>query len=148
MILKILLFIVYHTKNIISIVYSKYLSISIYCIYARWNSMSILSVEIGQRIRNYRLQQKLSQEELAEKCGLHPTYIGQVERGEKNATIGSISKIASGLNISLSMLFEHIEDYEKNKSNYPSIAYSLIQSVSEPNQEKIVEIIQTILELK
>ena len=45
--------------------------------------MSILSVEIGQRIRNYRLQQKLSQEELAEKCGMHPTYIGQVERGEK-----------------------------------------------------------------
>jgi len=110
--------------------------------------MSILSVEIGQRIRNYRLQQKLSQEELAEKCGLHPTYIGQVERGEKNATIESISKIASGLNISLSMLFEHIEDYEKNNSNYPSIAYSLVQSVSESNQEKIVKIIQTILELR
>ena len=44
--------------------------------------------------------------------------------------------------------FFNEELYEKNKSNYPSIAYSLIQSVSEPNQEKIVEIIQTILELK
>ena len=69
--------------------------------------MSKISVEIGQRIRGYRLQQGLSQEELAEKCGLHPTYIGQVERGEKNATLESISKIAGGLSISLSTLFEN-----------------------------------------
>ena len=67
--------------------------------------MSELSREIGQRIRNYRTQQKLSQEELAEKCALHPTYIGQVDRGEKNATIESISKIAGGLSVSLSTLF-------------------------------------------
>ena len=61
--------------------------------------MSELSREIGKRIRNYRMQQKLSQDELAEKCSLHPTYIGQVERGEKNATIESINKIAAGLNV-------------------------------------------------
>lgn len=35
---------------------------------------------IGQRIRNYRLQNKLSQEELAERAGCHHTYIGQIER--------------------------------------------------------------------
>ena len=110
--------------------------------------MSILSIKIGQRIRNYRLQQKLSQEELAEKCRMHPTYIGQVERVEKNATIESISKIASSLNISLSTLFEHIEDNEKNNSNYPSTAYSLVQSVSESDQEKLIQILRTILELK
>ena len=51
-------------------------------------NVSKLSIEIGQRIRNYRSQQQLSQEELAEKCGLHPTYIGQVERGEKERDIG------------------------------------------------------------
>ena len=44
----------------------------------------ILNKELGLRIRNYRKQKKLSQEQLAEMCGLHPTYIGQVERGEKN----------------------------------------------------------------
>ena len=49
--------------------------------------MSEISKLIGQRIRNYRTQQKLSQEKLAELCGCHPTYIGQVERGEKNATL-------------------------------------------------------------
>lgn len=45
--------------------------------------MSELSKLIGRRIRNYRTQQKLSQEKLAELSGCHPTYIGQIERGEK-----------------------------------------------------------------
>lgn len=75
--------------------------------------MSDLSKVIGQRIRNYRTEKKLSQENLAELCGCHPTYIGQVERGEKNATLESIEKIASALNISLSTLFEKLgaEDF-------------------------------------
>lgn len=68
--------------------------------------MSKISIEVGQRIRNYRIQQHLSQEELAERCGLHPTYIGQIERGEKNATLESIFRIASGLAISLSVLWK------------------------------------------
>lgn len=110
--------------------------------------MSKLSVEIGQRIRNYRTQQKLSQEELAEKCGLHPTYIGQVERGEKNATLESISKIAAGLSVELSTLFENIEDYSSDRTSYPAIAYHLIQSVPEPSQEKLLTILRTAIEIK
>lgn len=43
--------------------------------------MGRISIETGRRIRMYRAQQHLSQEELAEKCGMHPTYIGQLERG-------------------------------------------------------------------
>ena len=110
--------------------------------------MSALATEIGKRIRNYRLQQNMSQDDLAEKCGMHPTYIGQIERGEKNATIESISKIASGLNVSLSTLFEHLEEYTETDNTYPSIAYNLVQSVSESDQEKLVEIIRIALELK
>lgn len=110
--------------------------------------MSKLSIKIGQRIRNYRLGQKLSQEELSEKCGLHPTYIGQVERGEKNATLESISKITDGLSISLSTLFENIEDYRDEQSiNYPAMAYDLIQSVPETVQEKLVTVIKTVIEI-
>lgn len=111
--------------------------------------MSILSIEIGQRIRNYRLQKKLSQEELAERCGLHPTYIGQVERGEKNATIESINKIMVGLGVSLSTLFENIEtDSKSEKKNYPAQAYNLVQSVSPDTQKKLVGILQQIIHLK
>lgn len=109
--------------------------------------MSKLSINIGQRIRNYRIQQKLSQEELAEKCGLHPTYIGQVERGEKNATIESISKIAIGLSVSLSTLFEKLDNYENDKTDYPAVAYDLVQSVPESTQEKLIVILNTVIEL-
>ncbi len=45
--------------------------------------MSELTKIIGQRVRNYRTEKGLSQEKLAELSGCHPTYIGQVERGEK-----------------------------------------------------------------
>ena len=46
---------------------------------------------IGQRIRNYRIQKNLSQEQLSELANCHPTYIGQLERGEKNASSESCS---------------------------------------------------------
>ena len=110
--------------------------------------MSELSREIGQRIRNYRTQQKLSQEELAEKCALHPTYIGQVERGEKNATIESISKIAAGLSVSLSTLFENIESNAVFDKSCAAEAYELIQSLPKTSQDKILLILKTIIELK
>ncbi|MDE5993978.1 MAG: helix-turn-helix domain-containing protein [Oscillospiraceae bacterium] len=109
--------------------------------------MSELSHEIGQRIRNYRTQKKLSQEELAEKCGLHPTYIGQVERGEKNATIESISKIACGLSVSLSTLFENIESSVISDKGCAAEAYKLIQSLPINTQEKVLEILRAILGL-
>ena len=56
---------------------------------------------IGQRIRNYRTELGLSQEKLADIAGCHATYIGQLERGEKNATIESIERISIALKIPL-----------------------------------------------
>ena len=79
--------------------------------------MSEISKLIGQRIRNYRTQQKLSQEKLAELSGCHPTYIGQVERGEKNATLESIEKIA----VNTSMIkrgFKKLQSIPKTESLY------------------------------
>ena len=64
--------------------------------------MSEITKVVGQRIRSYRLQLGLSQEIVAELSGCHPTYIGQVERGEKNATIESIEKIAAAIEVPLS----------------------------------------------
>ena len=111
--------------------------------------MSDLSVEIGKRIRNYRIGQKMSQEELAEKCGLHPTYIGQVERGEKNATLESISKITAGLSVTMSTLFEKIESREDatQNTNYPFIAYDLVQSIPNDSQKKIISIMRDIIDM-
>lgn len=54
---------------------------------------------LGETIRSYRKSANLSQEKLAEKSDLHHNYIGELERGEKAATIDSILKISKALGI-------------------------------------------------
>ena len=109
--------------------------------------MKSLSKIIGERIRNYRNHEGLNQEQLAERCGLHATYIGQLERGEKNATLESIEKIVKGLNISFETLFEKIQVGEF-KNNVASQCYSQIDSLNEKEQIAIYELIQKIIAYK
>ena len=63
-------------------------------------------IYFGQRLRKERLKRKLSQEKLAEIAGLHRTYIGMIERAEKNITLINIEKVANALNINISELFQ------------------------------------------
>lgn len=94
---------------------------------------------IGQRVRNYRTEKGLSQEKLAEISSCHPTYIGQVERGEKNATLEIIDRIASALNIPLSRLFEKIG--EDSYDSMPLKCYELVASKSKAEQEQLYRIL-------
>ena len=102
--------------------------------------MSDLTKRVGQRLRNYRTEQHLSQEKLAELSGCHSTYIGQVERGEKNATLESIEKIASALNVPLSTLFEKLGG-ENTAENIPLKCYELIASKSVAEQKQLYELL-------
>lgn len=102
--------------------------------------MTQISKQIGQRIRNYRLQNHLSQEKLAELADCHPTYIGQIERGEKNATVESVSRIASALGISLSRLFEKL-GAEDEPDNIPLSCYEFISTKTKPEQEQLYNIL-------
>lgn len=61
--------------------------------------------EFGERIRDIRKRMGLSQEELATKASVHRTYIGMIERGEKNITLTNISKIARALSTPIKELF-------------------------------------------
>lgn len=54
----------------------------------------------GKRLRNKRLELGLTQEELADRSNLHPTYVGSVERGERNISFENILVLAKGLNTS------------------------------------------------
>lgn len=56
-------------------------------------------VSFGKRVKEERLKLNLSQEQLGERAGLHRTYIGMIERAEKNITLGNIGKIAKALGI-------------------------------------------------
>ena len=106
--------------------------------------MSEITKILGQRIRNYRTARGLSQEKLAELSGCHPTYIGQIERGEKNATIESIEKIAVALGVSLSRLFEKLGSQEKDGPAVPLECYELILSKTKEEQESLLALLRGI----
>ena len=102
--------------------------------------MSDIAKIIGQRIRNYRTQKGLSQEKLAELAGCHPTYIGQLERGEKNATLESVEKIASAMDISLSELFDKLG--KSGGDNIAAKCYDLVASKNEAEQKQLYNMLQ------
>lgn len=64
-----------------------------------------ISLFFGNKVRFYRQQRKLSQEELGLLCNLHRTYIGSIERGERNITLVNAYKISIALDIPLSNFF-------------------------------------------
>ncbi len=68
-----------------------------------------LLTRLGSRIRSIRKERGLSQEQLAEATGLHRTYIGGVERGERNIGIINLSHIADALHIPLSELLQKVD---------------------------------------
>lgn len=69
------------------------------------SSKNILEV-FGENVQKYRKQQHISQERLAEIAGVHRTYIGMIERAEKNITLRNIEKIARALNIHITELLK------------------------------------------
>ena len=66
-------------------------------------------IRYGQAVRKVRLEQGISQEELADRCGLHRTYISDVELGTRNISLENIERIAISLNRTLSDFFKEVE---------------------------------------
>ena len=68
--------------------------------------MDKIEVKFGHRIKELRLKQNISQEELAFRCGLSKNYISDVVRGTRNVSLKSIEKIANGCAVNLKELFD------------------------------------------
>lgn len=63
-------------------------------------------LRLGERVRVYRKLSRLTQEKLAEKAGLAPTYISDVERGRENISVDALARIAKAMGVGLADLFE------------------------------------------
>jgi len=74
-------------------------------------SKNKILITFGEKVREIRKEKGLSQEELAHKADLHRTYIGMIERAEKNITLINIEKIANALNIDIKELLAINDEY-------------------------------------
>jgi len=100
-----------------------------------------LSKSFGKKLRILRKSKKLSQEELAEKANLHPTYIGVIERGEQSATLDTVEKLAGALQIKEKDLFyfsSHHEDLIKEE------ILARLAGQSSKKLQKILDIIKAL----
>jgi len=73
--------------------------------------MGKIEQKFGERVRRLRLERRLSQEKLAFISNIHRTYLGGIERGERNPSLKNIAQIAKALGVTLSELFQ-FEDQE------------------------------------
>ena len=71
-----------------------------------------IRVAYGKAVRAIRQDKKISQEELGDLCGLHRTYISDIELGKRNVSLENIDKIAQALQMKKSELFIEVEQYE------------------------------------
>jgi len=86
---------------------------------------SAILLKLAKRIRQLRKIHKLSQEELAEKAGLHTTFIGNIERAEKNPTITSLDKISKAFKMTLPELLNFSEDQRLENTDIKTLAKAL-----------------------
>lgn len=109
--------------------------------------MSKISKDTGDRLRALRLAAGLTQEKLAERAELHTTYIGQVERGEKNLTIESLSRICGALEVSLAQFFAPVSDRAAAPTPAEE-AYKLLQARPPREQRALLELLRGLLRYK
>ncbi|MGC7929356.1 MULTISPECIES: helix-turn-helix domain-containing protein [Lysinibacillus] len=111
--------------------------------------MTDLTKVVGERIRFLRKERGLSQEELAYRASLHNTYIGQLERGEKNATIESVAKVCTALEITLEELFDDKEEtHPKMLSFELEKIVHLLESRSKKDQKAVLKFIESLIAWK
>lgn len=96
--------------------------------------------DLGKKIKEYRRVQELTQEDLGEKAGLHYTYIGQVERGEKEPSFKALNKIAEALEVGIDKLLINYDLSSDVKIQISNITDLLLN-----RNQKELEMIYTLL---
>ncbi len=110
--------------------------------------MDNLTEILGKRIRSLRQAKGISQERLAELSDLHSTYIGQIERGEKNPSTDSIYKISKGLGVKMEKIFDKIESgLESGEEDYAEKIYNEILGLPAEKKKKLWKIVTEIINL-
>ncbi|WP_342416105.1 helix-turn-helix transcriptional regulator [Paenibacillus sp. FSL R10-2782] len=99
--------------------------------------MTKLRNSVGERIRTIRKAKGLTQQQLAELSGLDDSYIGSVERGERNFSIDTLEKVLTALNVSISELMFSKEHMTKDETIRQEAVDEFVALTSRLNEEQI-----------
>lgn len=99
---------------------------------------------VGDRIRMYRQKAGISQNDLGDLAGLHNTYIGQIERGEKNVSLEAIDKIIKALGLPYEAFFAKMNHAETESHDIASECYDVVLGMDVKQQRLTLEIIRNI----
>ncbi|WP_160690094.1 helix-turn-helix transcriptional regulator [Clostridium sp. C2-6-12] len=98
-------------------------------------------IMLGKRIKEERLKLNLTQEQLAEAVNISTSYMGQIERGERNVTLDTLLRITYKLNVSVDYI---LNDYESLKSDAILNQFQqLLDGKSLANKQMALDVIRT-----
>ena len=106
-----------------------------------------ISYMVGARIRDFRNERGMSQEELALASEIHPAYLGRLERGEKCPTIDTLYKVSQGLKVPISELLDVEEGIEPTHPEAFKRIQNAIANLSPLEAVKIAGIVEEIVSL-
>lgn len=101
---------------------------------------------LGQRIHQLRTERKLSQEQLALRSNITPTYLGLIERNIKNPTVKVVEQLCYAMNISLAEFFQTTQS--EDNDDYSLQFLSQINNCNDEEKKIILRLIKDILRLK
>lgn len=107
-----------------------------------------ISYLIGIRIHDFRVQRKMSQEELALASDIHPAYLGRLERGEKCPTLDTLYKVSQGLKIPLPELLDISANIKPSHTEAMHRIQEALHPLSDEEAAEIAEIVEKIVLFK
>lgn len=111
--------------------------------------MHTISNTLGERIRLLRKKAGMSQEQLALKAEMAPSFVGEIERGIKKPSIESIEKLSNALEISVSELFNYnLDTYETNISCFEDKILVKLEQCTKNDRDLLFRLLDIALKLK
>jgi transcriptional regulator with XRE-family HTH domain len=104
-------------------------------------TMQKMRIELGRRIRELRKAHGWSQEELGERADLHPTYVGGIERGERNVAFDNLCKLAGAFNLSLSQFFDFPKTGQGKRDLLRAKLFGSMRNQSEADLELLLSVV-------
>lgn len=102
----------------------------------------MIQLYVGQMIRKRRTEIGLSQEQVALQAGVTTTYLGQVERGDRNPTVGFLEKVAESLEVDITYFFENTKSADGSPAE--NLIRSYLRNLNEEQKQKIAQIVAVI----